>query len=424
MTYDVIVIGGGVAGLEAAQRLGRAKKRVLVVEARERLGGRLWTRHAGGLPPVELGAEFVHGRPQNLLRRLRAAGARLGNADGAHLIAARGKLVAAGPEFEQVMRVFGTPRPRDESMRRVIERELTGNARDLARAYVEGMYAADVRRASAQAIMRMTDADEDYGLHRVLDGYDRLTGHFARDLDRRGVATRLGICIERVRWRAGQVEVAGRSLVGEPFTAMAKRVVVTVPLAVVDRIHFLPELREKRRLWRALETGNVVKVILRFSPNVPWARKSFTFLHGAALRVPTFWRLAPFPQQTLVGWAAGPKADALGRLSDANIVGTALASLGKMLRCRADAELDAAEVVNWGRDPLARGAYCVVPVGATAAQDQLALPVERTLFFAGEATDVKNAGTIHGAMASGARAAAEITSFPLGPPASNLIGHG
>ena len=88
---DVIVVGAGAAGLEAARRLVRARLRVIVLEARPRIGGRIDTRRLPGWPaPVEAGAEFVHGRPPNLMRALAAAGARLGVHPQRHERARRG----------------------------------------------------------------------------------------------------------------------------------------------------------------------------------------------------------------------------------------------------------------------------------------------------------------------------------------------
>jgi len=82
---DVIVVDAGVAGLAAARQLVRGRLRVVVLEARPRIGGRIDTHRRSGWPaPVEAGAEFVHGRPRNLMRALAAAGARLGVHPGRH----------------------------------------------------------------------------------------------------------------------------------------------------------------------------------------------------------------------------------------------------------------------------------------------------------------------------------------------------
>src|SRR6185436_18186014 len=112
----------------------------------------------------------------------------------------------------------------------------------------------------------------------------------------------------------------------------------------------------------ALLMGEVIKVFLCFRDDVPWRTRDFAFLHAPELAFPTFWRLKPFDTQTLVGWAAGPKARRLATHNDPAAVDAALASLSTLLgvsRALLDSKLSQAHVANWSKDPFAQGAYCV-----------------------------------------------------------------
>jgi monoamine oxidase len=159
--------------------------------------------------------------------------------------------------------------------------------------------------------------------------------------------------------------------------------------------------------------GPIVKVLLRFR-RAPWADagpRALAFLHVPGAAVPVFWTLAPLQAPVLVGWAGGPDARRLaGRPREAVLrtaLGAAARGLGLPARSLEDA-LDGAEVIDWTRDPHARGGYAVFPVGTADAARTLARPVEGTLFFAGEATDPGLAGTVEGALRSGERAAREL----------------
>jgi monoamine oxidase len=394
--HDVIVVGAGVAGLSAARALARSGLNVCVLEARDRLGGRIWTLRMPGHPPLELGAEFVHGEPPQLLRELHRARLELGSAEGRYLSPWRGRLVDAQKAFEGGMAAMAEPEAPDEPIGRFIRRRLKGQplTRALALGFAEGFYAADARTASALAIGNMSRAAEAEAgdtLHRVLGGYDGLVAHLAQGLD-----VRLSTDVREIRWRPGEVRIGAER---------AAAALITVPLSTYERLRFWPRIPPR---WRALQTGNVIKVVLRFRPDVPWARRDFGFLIAPSQPFPTFWRLKPFDTQTLVAWVAGRRADALeGR----DPVDEALKSLRRVLKVsHPERHLDGVHVVDWSADPYARGAYCVVPVGGTQAQAHFSDPVEQTLYFAGEGAEPLRAGTVQGALVSGERAAERITA--------------
>ena len=215
-------------------------------------------------------------------------------------------------------------------------------------------------------------------------------------------------------------------------TVHARAALVTVPLAVLQSaagtpgaVRFAPRLpRWKREAIGALAMGNVVKVVVRL--RAPFGAgvlasvgRNASFLHVPGAAVPTWWGFGPHPPRCLVGWVAGPNADAFagrhgGPVRGEARIDAALAGLARALGVAA-AELRAAvedaRVFDWAEDPYARGAYSWVPVGGVDAPAALAAPVEDRLYFAGEATDTAgDPGTVHGALASGARAAGEIAA--------------
>jgi monoamine oxidase len=403
---DVIVIGAGVAGLCAAHELGAEGHRVLVLEAQDRAGGRIRTLRVQGLPPLELGAEFVHGKPPELSTLLADAGLPVQSADGEHLILSGGELVDGRALMGRINGVFSGIYPPDEPIAKRIERSFPRGdpARAMAYAYAEGFNAVDARTASAVAIGRMTRAAEgqagDEAL-RVLPGYDKLVDYLLERLKPLPVSVVLGARVEQVRWRRGHVVVSA----GAPLHA--KAAVLTLPLPALRELPIEPRLPDKTRRLNALQMGEVIKVFLVFRDDVPWRTREFTFLHAPELPFPTFWRLKPFDTQTLVAWTAGPKASRLSKQPDSVAVEAALTSLGTLLgvsRALLDSKLAQVHVSNWSKDAYTQGAYAVVPTGAAEAQDELSEPVEDTLFFAGEGTESSFGGTVHGAIISGERA--------------------
>src|ERR1700722_14320186 len=98
---DVVVIGAGMAGLTAARALAEAGMKVLVIEAQERIGGRIWTQHVGD-EAIELGAEFIHGRPSELWALIDEAGLEAYERDGAQVCFEDGVLADCNDEMQDV----------------------------------------------------------------------------------------------------------------------------------------------------------------------------------------------------------------------------------------------------------------------------------------------------------------------------------
>ena len=430
---DVIVIGAGAAGLAAAAALGRCGQSVLVLEARDRVGGRIWTRLEPQLPaPVELGAEFMHGDSPETSALLRQAGSPVVDTSGEHwsLIGGRlqrrtesllGKVRAA---FEEADVLSRPDMSLEDFLASDDARGLPEDARAMARAFVSGFDAADPRLVSLHSIAQewrsggMLDSSQS----RPLCGYRTALLALSAGLDSSRVRLQLQTVVTAVRWSGQSVEVEGRWL-GRAFRAGARKAVITVPLGVLKApadepggIRFDPPLEPKQDALARLLSGPVLKVGLHFS-RAFWEELDggryvdASFFHAPGKVFPTFWTTLPARAPLLNAWVGGPSAARLSMLNEDEITQQAMDCVGAVL-CGGGAapHLQAAYVHNWAQDPYSRGAYSYVAADGADARQVLATPLDGTLFFAGEATDTTGeATTVTGALRSGARAALEVS---------------
>lgn len=426
MDLDVIVIGAGVAGLSAALRLAQAGKRVLVLEARDRAGGRILSAQPRDLKvPVELGPEFVHGGSALLRAALREAGMRLEPVRRDMWARDERGLRHRHAYWRELARLAERiPVHTKMSFGKFLrtQRGLPPGERKRLVAYGEGFNAAPGSRLSAESV-RLEHGGMDEQQSRPRPGYATLVQSLVARLRKAGGRLELDSPVAAVRWKPGEVVVRSRRR-----TLQASAAVVTLPLGLLQAgtVKFSPPLREKRRIIRKLGWGQVARVTLRFdagfwkSKVVPdellrRGRPAFGFFSVADADFPTWW--APSPgAPLLVGWAGGPRSIPLSELSDKQRVQCALRSLAEGWGVPVSAlrkHLRDAWTHNWRKDPFTRGAYSYSVAGFETGPEQLARPVAQTLFFAGEAT-AEALGTVHGALDSGVRAADEILARPLG----------
>lgn len=406
---EVVIIGGGVSGLTAARDLSAVGMRVLLLEARDRLGGRILTHHTPE-GPVELGAEFIHGATTETMTVVQEAGLRLREVG-------RGR---PRPDFFAAMDrllALATVGDADESFQHLVDRaDVAATIKEQALGLVQGYHAADPARISVQALIQDTAADEQPGRDRQFrfaDGYDRLVDAIVERLDPARCDVRRSVVVTAIEWGAKRVRI--KTAGGADFTA--PRAIVTVPLGVLKAgaIHFAPALPGKEQALQRLEMGSVARVSLCLGSEF-WASQdrltTDAFLFSSDPPFPVWWVSNPPPFPVVTGWAAGPNARALAGLDEAQRVSAALDTLSRVL------EIERARVAqgfrggfshDWQADPLSRGAYSYPAVGGSRAGAELGAPLDATLFFAGEATqsDGQNA-TVHGAIASARRVAQEV----------------
>jgi monoamine oxidase len=417
---DLLIIGAGAAGLAAARIAGAAGQRVAMLEARDRIGGRIYTIHDPSCTvPVELGAEFVHGMPPEIWNLAQAARLPICESHGEQWQMRDGRLERAG-EFNVLdqMQSGKEDITFEEFLQRVKASE---EQKAWAIEYVEGYNAARKERIGIHGLIQSERAAERIQgdrIFRITRGYDSLIQAMRERLPDT-VSLYLGAAVQTVRWSRGSI--AAETVRG---SFRARRAIMTLPLGVLqarDAVHFEPELEAKREAAGRLAMGEVIRVTMRFrerfwQSGVPTARGhdlsklSFLFSHDSDF--PTWWSAYPMHVPVLIGWAAGARAERLSNLPEHAIVCEAVAALARITgepEQRLGDLLEAAHLHNWQTDPCARGAYSYIPVNTMDAPERLAVPVEDTLFFAGEATDTEGLeGTVHGAIATGERAAREV----------------
>ena len=398
---DVVVIGAGAAGLAAAAALSRAGRTVLVLEARARIGGRVWTRRMPGLSvPVELGGEFVHGEAAVTHALLRKAGMATVPSGRVQRYAQGGRLrpVDSFKQAQLAMQDTSALQERDLSVEELLRRRrLPPLTRTFARLMVQGFDAADPARASARAIAEEWGGGQMDGAQpRLRQGYGPLLDWLAVQIIRRGGRLKMQSAVREVRWRPGHLEVAG-----EGFHHAARSAIITLPLGVLQSgaVRFSPQVKKDEAIKR-LASGPVIKAALRF-PSAFWAKRypGVAFFHAPHAAFPTFWTPLPARVPLLIAWSGGPKAT---QPSWAAIRASLKSLFGRI------EEPDEVIIQDWAKDPFARGAYSYVLVNGEGAREALAAPLAGTLFFAGEATSVDDSGTVAGALASGQRAAREL----------------
>jgi monoamine oxidase len=434
--HDVLIVGAGAAGLSAAVELSRAGMNVAIVEARARVGGRMYTvQDPATDAAVELGAEFIHGLAPEIWEVAQREKIPIFELEGENWCERHGKMseCVSMPEVDKVFRRLERRNP-DESFLEFMERwcpDLSEAGKRWAMGYISGFHAADPALISVNSLVFGMSADEKIEgdrSFRMRGGYHALIDVFERQLAAAKVAIYLNTTVKEVQWSKGQVSVATEE--GTVYkTLVASRVLLTLPLGVLQAnegeegvVRFSPSLpAEKQRALGHLAMGKVARITLRFDERF-WegirpsaeaqslADASFFFTQEDWF--PTWWTTMPLRLPIITAWSPSTWAKRLAGQSEEFITDKALAALQSITgtgRQELESRLQASYWHDWESDAFSRGAYSYVKVGGGTAQAELGRPLENTVFFAGEATDVSgHNGTVHGAIASGQRAAREI----------------
>ncbi len=453
MDADVIILGAGASGLAAARLLTRRGYAVTLIEARERIGGRLLTvRPAGVAIPIEMGATFVHGCPSGMMELVRAAGMTLCELNGQTLMRVNGQWlggdedgageaeeehgeeadeyrVERNPILAAILRWQGPDLTLDDFIATQGGGPEWEAAIPWTRGYAAGYDAADPATVSVRWIAQTERATAIDGSRQFfpLEGYDRLAAWLLGACDPARLTLRLGVVASRVEWAPGKVTVHLRSAEGAPLAPVsAARAIVTLPIGVLaapagepGAVQFDPFPAELAGALSGVAMGHAARVTLRLRERF-WDAGAggrfhyprLSFLLSGHPVMPTWWTSYPLLVPLLTGWTGGPAAQRLTASADEEIIAAATGALADIVGfSREDmaALVEEGYVHNWSRDPYARGAYCYVTVGGLEKLAPLTEPIADTLYFAGEGTDMDgNTGTVHAALATGERAARQI----------------
>lgn len=410
---STIVVGAGAAGLAAGRQLQDADISVTVLEARDRLGGRLWTNRDFADHPIEFGGEFVHGdeiSTQPLVQSLGLKVVHWKKTDDSLVRLKDGRFLtmkdarASDPEFDQVRswRLPDlSPHPEGETFTAFLTR-CGWNVDQIH--YVRRMFANAVGGDPdvIDAYQAMHDleayAANDY---RLLGGYDTLMHHLARGLD-----IRLNTVIDSVEWGPNGVRI--RSTSGE--THIADSAVITLPVGVLKAgvVTFSPELpAEKTGALQKIAMSAVSKIIFRFDK--PVFNRDIGAIYSAGCP-PMWWSPTvgrPHIKHTV--WStffSGRWAEQLYDMGEEKAIAYALETFRKEIGDR-NVTPSATKFVMWRDDPFAFGGYSFSLPGGFPGRAILGKPTP-PLYWAGEGTAPTS--TVHGAYDSGVRAAAEILS--------------
>ncbi|MDX2254984.1 MAG: FAD-dependent oxidoreductase [Pseudanabaenaceae cyanobacterium bins.39] len=417
----VVVIGAGLSGLAAAQELRRQEYEVVVVEARERIGGRIWTSFKWADMPLDFGATWIHGTQGNPLTDLadqidakrlttiysRAAtyntsGQPLSKAEEARLENFRNKVFGElkkaqneGNDVSLRQAIAPLQQQFDQSSEpyRFINFVLNGE--------IEHEYSGSAERLSAHW----------YDKDKKFNGNDDLFVQGFRVIPEflaQGLQIELGQVVKEIQWQQSPIRV-----ITQKTEFLADHVIVTLPLGVLQagKVRFNPELPQNKQTAIAkLGMGVLNKCYLRF-PHVFWSADAdwleyISASHGEWTEWVSFSRVANMP--ILLGFNAADQGRAIEAWSDEQIVASAMQTLRKIYGDSIPEPIDY-QITRWASDPFSLGSYSYNPVGAVPKMRQeLAAPLGKSIFFAGEASSEDYFGTTHGAYLSGLRAAQEI----------------
>ncbi|TFF36288.1 flavin monoamine oxidase family protein [Mucilaginibacter psychrotolerans] len=433
MKNTVLIIGAGAAGLMAAHALAKAGKKVTVLEARKRIGGRIHTlSDESFFKHTELGAEFIHGDLPVTLALLKEANLPYRPASAEMMRYENGSFDGGQGIIEDWDLLIDklSQLQTDISINDFLLQEFPGDKyQDLRTSvwnFVSGYDTADPCLASAFALRNEWEHDEMDAQHRIDGGYGRLMNYLASNCKANGGEIILNAVVKEIRWEAGKVTAIATD--GDEY--QGAQLLIAMPLGVLKAaagelgaISFSPAIPAHSQAMQQMGFGSVIKILFEFTEPF-WLDSRSEDIAGKSIKemgylfsdeeIPTWWTQMPEQSNVLTGWIGGPAAAEKATLPDEVISQQALQSLANIFKqdvAELKDKLLASRIMNWTTDPFTRGSYGYDTVEAPEARKVLCTPVDDTIYFCGEYLyDGTAMGTVEAALSSGADVAKKMLS--------------
>jgi monoamine oxidase len=413
---SILIIGAGASGLMAANLLA-GQMEVMILEAKAETGGRIKSLTRDG-KTIETSAEFIHGKLPLTLGLLADAGIETVPVKGKMYHFREGEFVnenkmAAG--WDKLLDDIKEA-PVDMTLETFLETyysaQVHGALRKEVAGYAEGFDLADITKASIKSLYAEWNA-EDGANFRIPSGYGSLIQHLEQQAIQSGVKIMTGKTVRQIDWQPNDVTLYTTK--GEQFKA--SRLLVTIPVSVLAKINspgsinFTPEIDSYQKAAGQIGYGSVIKVILEFNHRF-WPADAGFIISDEFFK--TWWTQLPDTSAILTGWLGGPSAEKLSSETDELILYKALQSLAaifSMSVIQIQDMLSDSHIFNWQNDPFALGGYSYDTIQSPGAKTLLSTPLDKTLFFAGEALYIgEHNATVEAALQSAATTAKIILS--------------
>lgn len=423
---DIIIIGAGMCGLSAAKMLLEQGKKVTVLEARPRVGGRVHTFTGAFSQPVEAGPEFIHGNLPLTKNLVKKAGSSFYEKEGGFYKASNGSVFPVGdfiPGMDKMMEKLKTVK-KDMTLAGFLDKyfnaEKYRELRSAVTKQAEGFDAADAKKVSVFALREEWGSDSLESAFIIRQGYGSVVKYLSETCIAGGCSIHLSKTVKTIEWQKGKIKVH----CNDHSIYEGSQVIITVPLGVLTAkpesegvLKFIPAIPEKIKAAKQMGFGAVVKIILEFR-SAFWNNKA---IENKVLQIPDlaflmnesdfpmFWTGDKIPMIT--AWAGGSRADKLKSKSDKDLLAKALNGLAKTLNTTVPflkEQLVQHTIFNWSSEPFTRGAYSYKTPDTEVAGKILSQPVEDTVYFAGEALG-NTMGTVEAALESAEAVVKKIT---------------
>lgn len=419
--FDIIIVGAGICGLYSARELVKKGKQVALLEARDRVGGRIHTTQPEGFSDkIETGAEFIHGNLPITIDLLKKYKIPFHQMEGDFwqveyegFKKENDRVQDHHHELEEQLKKLKQDMTLNNFLNNYFHDPRYATVAESARSFVQGYDAADPNRVSTFAFRDewLNDAGQQY---RIEGGYGALISELEKECRKRGCLIELSSPVENINWKPNAVKIQTQS--GKYKSG--KVLLTTPPSQFYDNnnkssITFNPPINEKMDAFKNLGFGSVIKVVLEFKTPF-WREEKVKNMVGRSLEklgflfshasIPTWWTQFPNQVNTLTGWLGGPGVNKYIKEKNDRMLLMALESLSIIFHLPLNnlkEKLKAYYVSQWHKDEFSKGAYSYSVVDGDTFKKTIASPEQDTIYFAGEALGFNApAGTVEAALSS------------------------